>query len=106
MERDGSMNGLEASFDKMALERGRTLDVEELDDDGWGIASMEKRIQEISSLGEGAGGAVTKCILKGGKTIFALKVSLTSQLTQPVTDPLDNHNQPRPCHQKADPPRN
>jgi hypothetical protein len=100
------MNGLEASFDKMALERGRTLDVEELDDDGWGIASMEKRIQEISSLGEGAGGAVTKCILKGGKTIFALKVSFTSQLTQRVTDRfLDNHNQPRPRHQKADSPR-
>jgi mitogen-activated protein kinase kinase len=80
MERDGSMNGLEQGFDKLALERGRTLDVEELDDDGWGIASMEKRIQEISSLGEGAGGAVTKCILKGGKTIFALKVGITSTL--------------------------
>jgi mitogen-activated protein kinase kinase len=75
MERDGSMNGLEQGFDKLALERGRTLDVEDLDDDGWGVASMEKRIQEISSLGEGAGGAVTKCVLKGGKTIFALKVS-------------------------------
>ncbi|KAH8767949.1 BcMKK1, mitogen-activated protein kinase [Hyaloscypha finlandica] len=78
MERDGSMNGLEQGFDKLALERGRTLDVEELDDDGWGIASMEKRIQEISSLGEGAGGAVTKCILKGGKTIFALKIITTN----------------------------
>ncbi|RQM04907.1 hypothetical protein DH86_00002693 [Scytalidium sp. 3C] len=34
MERDGSMNGLEA-FDQLSLEKGRTLDVEELDDDGW-----------------------------------------------------------------------
>lgn len=73
MERDGSMNGLEA-FDKLSLERGRTLDVEELDDDGWRVASMEKRIEELGSLGEGAGGAVTRCMLKGGKTIFALKV--------------------------------
>jgi mitogen-activated protein kinase kinase len=76
MERDGSMNGLEA-FDKLSLERGRTLDVEELDDDGWKVASMEKRIEELGSLGEGAGGAVTRCMLKGGKTVFALKVRPT-----------------------------
>jgi mitogen-activated protein kinase kinase len=76
MERDGSMNGLSGleGFDKLSLEKGRTLDVEDLDEDGWRIASMEKRIEELSSLGEGAGGAVTKCILKGGKTVFALKV--------------------------------
>ena len=73
MERDGSMSGLEA-FDKLSLERGRTLDVEELDDEGWRVASMEKRIEELGSLGEGAGGAVTRCMLKGGKTVFALKV--------------------------------
>lgn len=77
MERDGSMNGLEA-FDKLSLERGRTLDVEELDDDGWKVASMEKRIEELGSLGEGAGGAVTRCMLKGGKTVFALKVCSTA----------------------------
>ena len=88
MERDGSMTGLEATFDKLALERGRTLDVEDLDDDGWAIASIEKRIQEISSLGEGAGGAVTKCILKGGKTIFALKVRILPKLhSADTTDP-------------------
>lgn len=76
MERDGSMNGLEG-FDKLSLERGRTLDVEELDDEGWRVASLEKRIEELGSLGEGAGGAVTKCRLTGGKTIFALKVSFS-----------------------------
>ena len=74
MEREGSMNGLLESFDKLTLERARTLDVEQLDDDGWRIASMEKRIIELGSLGEGAGGAVTRCMLKGGNTIFALKV--------------------------------
>ena len=50
------------------------MDIEELDDEGWKAASRDGRIQELSSLGEGAGGAVTKCKLKGGKTLFALKV--------------------------------
>jgi mitogen-activated protein kinase kinase len=35
-------------------------------------------IEEKGSLGEGAGGAVTKCILKGGKTTFALKVCVAT----------------------------
>lgn len=74
MEREGSMSGLLEGFDKLSLEKGRTMDVEQLDDDGWRIASMENRIIELGSLGEGAGGAVTRCMLKGGKTIFALKV--------------------------------
>lgn len=73
MERDSSMNGLEA-FDQLSLERARTLDVEDLDDDSWRIASLEKRIVELGALGEGAGGAVTRCKLKNGNTIFALKV--------------------------------
>ncbi|KAI1006627.1 Mitogen-activated protein kinase kinae [Podosphaera aphanis] len=77
LERDGSINELEC-FGKLSLERARTLDVEDLDDEGWRIASIEKRIKELSSLGEGAGGAVTKCILKGGKTIFALKIITTN----------------------------
>lgn len=79
MERDGSMNGLEGIIDKLSiesLEKMRTLDVEELDDEAWRVASSEKRIEELGSLGEGAGGAVTRCMLKGGKTVFALKVSL------------------------------
>lgn len=73
MEREGSMHGLEA-FDQLSLEKARAQDVDELDGDGWRIASMEKRIVETGSLGEGAGGAVTKCKLKGGKITFALKV--------------------------------
>lgn len=70
------MTGLDG-FEKLSLEsleKGRTLDVDELDDEGWRVASMEKRIEELGSLGEGAGGAVTRCVLKGGKTVFALKV--------------------------------
>jgi mitogen-activated protein kinase kinase len=73
MARDGSLNGLE-NFERMNLQRTRTLDVDDLDDEGWRIASSEGRIVELGSLGEGAGGAVTKCTLKDGKKIFALKV--------------------------------
>ena len=75
MERDGSLQGLEA-FDKLSLEKARDADVEELDDEGWRIASMEGRIEQLGSLGEGAGGAVTKAKLKGKNTVFALKVSI------------------------------
>jgi mitogen-activated protein kinase kinase len=94
MQRDGSMNGLEA-FDKLTLEKGRTLDVEDLDDDGWRVASMEKRILELSSLGEGAGGAVTKCILKGGTTVFALKACNPALRLPSLTNLFpDHHYQP------------
>lgn len=75
MSRQDSMHGLERAMDEMTLERIRKLDAEDLDDEGWRIASMEGRIVELGGLGEGAGGAVTRCQLKGGKTVFALKVS-------------------------------
>lgn len=73
MEREGSM-GLFSDLAKLSLEKGRPLDVEDLDDAGWYAASNENKIKELGSLGEGAGGAVTRCILEGGKTVFALKV--------------------------------
>lgn len=73
MERDGSLQGLEG-FDKLSIEKARNADVEDLDDEGWRISSIEQRIVELGNLGEGAGGAVTKAMLRGGKTIFALKV--------------------------------
>ena len=76
MERDGSLQGLEA-FDKLTLEKARTGDVDDLDDEGWRIASMEKRIEQLGSLGEGAGGAVTKAKLRGKNTVFALKVAIS-----------------------------
>ncbi|KAM7191421.1 map kinase [Rhypophila sp. PSN 637] len=77
MERDGSLQGLE-NFDKLTLEKAMTLDVEDLDSEGWRIASKENRIIELGSLGEGAGGAVTRCKLKGGNTVFALKIITTN----------------------------
>ena len=77
MERDGSMQGaILPDLEKLSLEKGRALDVEDLDDAGWKVAAKENRIVELGSLGEGAGGAVNRCILKGGKTVFALKVCI------------------------------
>ncbi|KAF7163968.1 hypothetical protein CNMCM5623_008629 [Aspergillus felis] len=77
MERDNSVNGLLPDLDKLSLEKGRPLDVDDLDDEGWLAASEQKKIIELGSLGEGAGGAVTRCKLKGGKTVFALKIITT-----------------------------
>jgi mitogen-activated protein kinase kinase len=80
MERShsGGIESLMAGIDKLTLERGKTADVEDLDDDAWRVASLDGRIQELGSLGEGAGGAVTKCILRGGRTVFALKIITTN----------------------------
>ena len=75
MERENSM-GTMPDLDQLAREKGRPLDVEDLDDASWRAASSKGLIEERGSLGEGAGGAVTKCVLKGGKTVFALKVIL------------------------------
>jgi mitogen-activated protein kinase kinase len=58
---------------------GREPDVDDLDDDGWKAVSRAGKIVELGSLGEGAGGAVTRCVLKGGKTVFALKVFFSTQ---------------------------
>lgn len=73
MEREGS-NHIIPDFEKLRLEKGRDLDIEDLDDDGWRAASEQKKIIELGSLGEGAGGAVTRCKLFGGKKEFALKI--------------------------------
>jgi mitogen-activated protein kinase kinase len=74
MERENSVNGLLPDLDRLSLEKGRPLDVDDLDDEGWHAASEQNKIVELGSLGEGAGGAVTRCKLKEGKTVFALKV--------------------------------
>ena len=68
------MQGLEIDLERLSLEKGRPLDVYDLDDMGWKAAKREGKIIELGSLGEGAGGAVTKCKLESGKTVFALKV--------------------------------
>ena len=74
MERENSMGGLLPDLEALSLAKGRPLEVEDLDDEGWRAASEQKKILELGTLGEGAGGAVTRCMLKGGTTVFALKV--------------------------------
>jgi mitogen-activated protein kinase kinase len=77
------MGGLAFDLEALSLEKGRPLDVDDLDDDGWAAASDQKKILELGSLGEGAGGAVTRCILDGGKTVFALKVRISNSHHKP-----------------------
>jgi hypothetical protein len=104
MERDNSMQGLLPDLEKLSIEKGRPLDVEDLDDAGWKVASKEGRIVELGSLGEGAGGAVTRCILKGGKTVFALKVGDSCFVRPGNTidhSIADHHHRPKPRREKA-----
>ena len=107
MERESSMGGLSIDFEKLAIEKGRPLDIDDLDDEGWGAASEQKKILELGSLGEGAGGAVTRCMLDGGKTIFALKVSFSNHDDATSSNFLisDHHYQPRSGRQETNPPR-
>lgn len=83
---------------KLSLEKGRPLDVEDLDDDGWRAASETKKIIELGSLGEGAGGAVTRCKLEGGKTEFALKVKSFAYAVTEMCGLIacsDHHHRPK-----------
>lgn len=72
---NGNRSNDEPSGKTFSEQEFDTMDVEELPVDGWMRVQKTGRIVELGSLGEGAGGAVTRCILKGGKTVFALKVS-------------------------------
>ncbi|KAK7547063.1 MAP kinase [Phyllosticta citricarpa] len=68
------MSELVVDLEKLKFEKGGQLEPGDLDDAGWRAASKEELIEELGSLGEGAGGAVTRCKLKGGRTVFALKI--------------------------------
>lgn len=102
MERENSSQPL-PDLDKLAAEKGAPLDVEDLDDGAWKAASAKGIVQELGSLGEGAGGAVTKCVLSGGKTTFALKVCFTESYVFALAKLLEDHNnKPGPGCQEAD----
>lgn len=92
---------------KYTSEDFERMDVKELPIEGWSVVGASGRIVEIGTLGEGAGGAVTKCILKGGKTVFALKVWDTSYkcISSANTWVLDHHVRSNPRSQKANLPR-
>lgn len=51
----------------------RDLDVEDLDGEGWSTVAANGDIVELGKLGEGNGGSVSRCRLRYGKTVFALK---------------------------------
>ena len=91
MKPENGVNGLLPDLDKLSLEKGRPLDVEDLDDEGWHAASEQKKIIELGSLGEGAGGAVTRCKLKDGQTVFALKVSHLEGVEGSGSSPVANY---------------
>jgi len=105
MERENSMQGnavdLEKHLVNLSLEKGGPLDAEDLDDLGWKAARKEGRIRELGSLGEGAGGAVTRCVLEGGKTVFALKVgcSIVDIFIACTNGIPDHHHRPEPGRQ-------
>jgi mitogen-activated protein kinase kinase len=101
MERENS-NQPAVDLEALAAEKGRPLEVDDLDEAGWKAASGKGMIEELGSLGEGAGGAVTKSRLKGGKTTFALKVRIryikwTYQLMF-----LDHHHRSQPRREETD----
>lgn len=48
--------------------------VEELTPDDWNRLANENQIIELNKLGEGNGGSVSKCKLKNGSQVFALKL--------------------------------
>lgn len=106
MERENSVNSLLPDLEKLSLEKGRPLDVEDLGDEGWLAASEQKKIVELGSLGEGAGGAVTRCKLKDGKTVFALKVGCFRVFgcSKLISSPTDYYDGSEPRREEADRP--
>lgn len=57
--------------------RKSNRDVDELDQEEWNLVHKRGEIVELDCLGEGAGGSVTRCKLKHGTTIFALKTIIS-----------------------------
>lgn len=81
-----SVSSIEQGFDgeSTLLAIKKYKDVEEVDQEEWRNIFKENQIIELGVLGEGTGGSVSRCKLKYGSTIFALKtiISDTSEETQ------------------------
>lgn len=99
------MSELVVDLEKLKMDKGGQLEPGDLDDAGWRAASKEGLIEELGSLGEGAGGAVTRCKLKGGRTVFALKVRLSAPLLEIFLTVLDYHIKPGSLNKAANRPR-
>lgn len=72
-----SCPGGSAADDGESTLQAQHKDVNALDEEGWRIVSKKGEIIELGVLGEGAGGSVSRCKLKHGSTIFALKTIIT-----------------------------
>jgi hypothetical protein len=101
MERENS-NQPAVDLEALAAEKGRPLEVDDLDEAGWKAASGKGMIEELGSLGEGAGGAVTKSRLKGGKTTFALKVRVGYAMHLLSLTFPDHHHRSQPRRKETD----
>lgn len=67
-------------------ERVKTLDVGDLTMEDWRIVARDHRIEELGLLGEGAGGIVMKCVLRGQRTLFAIKVCDSHSISMILPD--------------------
>ncbi|SCU95662.1 LAME_0F12926g1_1 [Lachancea meyersii CBS 8951] len=76
---DGGAASVSASPLKNAL-----ADVDTLDEETWQSGIVKDQIVTMGVLGEGAGGSVTKCRLKSGSKVFALK-TITTVNSDPET---------------------
>jgi hypothetical protein len=83
------LNGVAGAFEKLNIStsgdgddeatpsspRGPAIEeIATMDEEGWRKAAREGGIVEISVLGEGSSGTVSRCRLRNGKQEFALKV--------------------------------
>jgi hypothetical protein len=71
-------------LEELKLTLGRDPDIMDFDESVWQTVSELGKIVTMNSLGEGASGAVIKCVLEGASTVFALKVC------QMLSAPLQN----------------
>ncbi|CAN6674347.1 MAP kinase kinase Mkk2p/SSP33 [Trichomonascus vanleenenianus] len=70
-----------ASTDNASSQSSSTAhlgDVDQLDEEGWREVARAGDIIALGSLGEGIGGSVTRCRLRHGSTVFALKEITTN----------------------------
>lgn len=67
------INSPQQQYQVSSVSKFDHLDVDDLGEDDWKEVADAGIIEELGRLGEGAGGSVTRCKLRGGSTVFALK---------------------------------
>jgi hypothetical protein len=77
-----------------------TEEIASLDEEGWRKAARDGGIVEVSLLGEGSSGSVSRCRLRHGTQEFALKVYIS-----PLTKIDFADNSVRPANAETDPER-